>query len=118
MFQQSLCGDCQFRQAGSAEWLPARVPGGVHTDLLRLERIPDPVAADNEQRVQWVAETDWEYRRTFCTGGELLNAGCMKRTGSTTCATGTVSWFGRTSSSRAVSTRWTTKPSWQPCTLR
>ena len=39
---QSLSGRWQFRQAGSAEWLPATVPGGVHTDLLALGRIPDP----------------------------------------------------------------------------
>ena len=31
---QSLTGAWQFRQAGTEEWLPATVPGGVHTDLL------------------------------------------------------------------------------------
>ncbi len=50
---------------GSEEWLPANVPGGVHTDLLALGRIPDPFVADNEKKVQWVAESDWEYRRIF-----------------------------------------------------
>jgi len=72
MIYQSLCGDWQFRQAGSTEWLPARVPGCVHTDLLRLGRIPDPFVADNETRVQWVAEADWEYRHTFSAGAGLL----------------------------------------------
>jgi beta-mannosidase len=65
MFKQTLCGTWQFRQSGSKEWLPATVPGGVHTDLLSLGRIPDPFVADNEKKVQWVAESDWEYRRTF-----------------------------------------------------
>jgi len=32
----------------------ASVPGGVHTDLLALKRIPDPFVADNEHAVQWV----------------------------------------------------------------
>ncbi len=73
MLHQSLTGDWQFRQAESDEWLPAQVPGGVHTDLLRLERIPDPFVADNEKRVQWVAQTDWEYRHTFSTRSDLLN---------------------------------------------
>jgi beta-mannosidase len=65
MFKQNLNGAWQFRQSGSREWLPATVPGGVHTDLLALERIPDPFVADNEKKVQWVAENDWEYRRSF-----------------------------------------------------
>jgi beta-mannosidase len=65
MLNQSLAGAWQFRQAGAQEWLPAQVPGGVHTDLLAVNRIPDPFVGDNEKRVQWVAESDWEYRRTF-----------------------------------------------------
>ena len=65
MFIRSLTGKWQFREAGTDEWLPAQVPGSVHTDLLALGRIPDPFVADNELRVQWVAERDWEYRLTF-----------------------------------------------------
>ena len=65
MFKQTLSGPWQFRQSGSKEWLPATVPGGVHTDLLALGHIPDPFVADNEKKIQWVAETDWEYRRAF-----------------------------------------------------
>lgn len=70
---QSLTDHWQFRQAGTVEWLPATVPGGVHTDLLAVGRIPDPFVADNEKRVQWVAETDWEYRFSFCVAPELLS---------------------------------------------
>ena len=69
MKSQSLSSASQvvwtFRQAGTEEWMPATVPGGVHTDLLALGRIPDPFVADNELRVQWVAEADWEYRGVF-----------------------------------------------------
>jgi beta-mannosidase len=65
MKTQTLSGSWQFRQTGSTEWLPAHVPGGVHTDLLALGRIPDPFVADNEKKVQWVAESDWEYRHIF-----------------------------------------------------
>lgn len=70
---QSLTGDWQFRQAGTEEWLPASVPGGVHTDLLALGRIPDPFVGDNEKHVQWVAEADWEYRYQFAAASELLS---------------------------------------------
>jgi beta-mannosidase len=72
MLIQSLNGDWQFCQANSVEWLPAKVPGGVHTDLIANGRIPDPFAADNEKRVQWVAETDWIYRKSFTCSPELL----------------------------------------------
>ncbi len=72
MLQQSLAGEWQFRQAQSEEWLPARVPGGVHTDLLALGRIPDPFVADRERQVLWVAESDWEYRCTFSPQADLL----------------------------------------------
>ena len=65
MQKQSLTSLWQFRQSGSTEWLPAQVPGGVHTDLMALGRIPDPFVGDNEKRVAWVAESDWEYRATF-----------------------------------------------------
>ncbi len=69
---QSLAGAWEFRQAGTQEWHPANVPGGVHTDLQALGRIPDPFVGDNEKRVQWVAESDWVYRTSFaCTDGLL-----------------------------------------------
>jgi len=69
---QTLTGEWQFRQTDSEEWLPARVPGGVHTDLMAAGRIPDPFVADNEKQVMWVAEEDWEYRRTFTIEAGLL----------------------------------------------
>ena len=75
MHMQTLTGRWQFRQAGSEEeWLPAQVPGGVHTDLMAAGRIPDPFVGDNELRVQWVAESDWEYRVSFDGDADLLAA--------------------------------------------
>ncbi len=72
MIQQNLNGAWQFRKIGDAEWAPAVVPGGVHTDLLALGRIPDPFVADNENAVQWIAESDWEYRLLFYATPALL----------------------------------------------
>jgi beta-mannosidase len=72
MQKTSLSGAWEFRQVGTEPWLPASVPGGVHTDLLALGRIPDPFVADNEKRVMWVAEADWEYRRTFSAPAAVL----------------------------------------------
>ncbi|HSN94034.1 MAG TPA: glycoside hydrolase family 2 protein [Anaerolineaceae bacterium] len=73
MIIQDLTGAWQFRQAGSQDWLPATVPGGVHTDLMALEYIPDPFDGDNEAKVQWVAEADWEYQLLFTPKADLLN---------------------------------------------
>jgi beta-mannosidase len=72
MHVQPLSGDWQFRQADSTEWLQGKVPGGVHTDLLANGRIPDPFVADNEKRVQWVAESDWVYQYRFKVAQDLL----------------------------------------------
>ena len=72
MQKQSLNGGWQFRQCGTNEWLPATVPGGVHTDLLALGKIPDPFVADDELKVMWVAENDWEYRYSFTVEAILL----------------------------------------------
>ena len=72
MKTQSLAGQWQFRQAGQTEWLPAQVPGGVHTDLLAAGKIPDPFVADNELRVQWIPERAWEYDLIFDVPTDLL----------------------------------------------
>ena len=69
MYQFSLSSgpavQWQFCQAGGMDWLPGQVPGGVHTDLMAAGRIPDPFFGDNELKVQWVAEQDWEYQAVF-----------------------------------------------------
>ncbi len=75
MLKQSMAGAWKFRQFGTEEWLPASVPGGVHTDLLALGRIPDPFVGDNERRVAWVAQKDWEYARAFDVQPEVMQRG-------------------------------------------
>ena len=67
-----------MRQVGTEDWLPATVPGGVHTDLLAAGRIADPFVGDNELRVQWVAEADWQYVCTFDVTAETLAQDCVE----------------------------------------
>ncbi len=55
----------EFSQATSETWLPATVPGCVHTDLLAAGEIPDPYFRDNELRLQWIGEKDWVYKTKF-----------------------------------------------------
>lgn len=61
-----------FRQTGTEAWLPAQVPGGVHTDLLRAEKIEDPFYRNNEAKLQWIGEQDWEYENRFIPSEKLL----------------------------------------------
>jgi beta-mannosidase len=62
----------RFRDASGAHWLPATVPGCVHTDLLRAGAIPDPYWATNEAGLQWIDERDWEYAADFEVDAGLL----------------------------------------------
>ncbi len=55
-------------------WLPATVPGTVHTDLLANGLIPDPFWRDRELTLQWVGEEDWVYRTTFQASPQLLES--------------------------------------------
>src|SRR5215217_8685170 len=64
-FSRLLDCDWVFKDAAGSLWLPATVPGTVHTDLLKNKRIPDPFYRDNETKVQWVAEKNWDYQTHF-----------------------------------------------------
>jgi beta-mannosidase len=76
-----LDSNWEFRQrdagpgAQNAEWRPAQVPGCVHLDLLRNRVIPDPFYRDNEAKLQWIENADWEYRTTFPADQTLLGRG-------------------------------------------
>jgi beta-mannosidase len=62
VFEHNLSGPWQFREAGTGDWLPATVPGTVHTDLLANGKIPDPFYRTNERELQWIDKKDWEYQ--------------------------------------------------------
>ena len=69
----TLLSGWQFRQTGKDTWYPATVPGCVHTDLLKNKLIDDPFYRDNEQKLQWIGKTDWEYQTTFTVKPGLLS---------------------------------------------
>jgi beta-mannosidase len=68
----------QFRQSAANggtsdnDWLPAKVPGDVHLDLLANKRIPDPFYRDDETKLQWIEQASWEYQDTFDVPATLL----------------------------------------------
>lgn len=72
--QQTLTRSWSFRDADSAgaQWLPATVPGTVHTDLLANKLIPDPFFSTVEPDLQWIEHRTWEYRTSFTPSAEIL----------------------------------------------
>jgi len=55
----------QFKNSKENTWLTATVPGTVHLDLINNKIIPDPYKDENEKKVQWVENEDWDYKMAF-----------------------------------------------------
>ena len=54
-------------------WLPATVPGCVHTDLFANGKIGDPFYRLNEKDQQWIDRESWEYRTILRADAALLS---------------------------------------------
>ncbi len=65
MKQIPLTANWTFHEPASNRWLSAKVPGCIHTDLLRHGVIPDPFRGEREKELAWISERDWVYRTTF-----------------------------------------------------
>ena len=73
-FRINLCNEkWDFSLAGQNKFFPAAIPGSVHTDLIKNGQIQDPYYRDNETRLQWIGEQDWEYRTSFTVGDDILS---------------------------------------------
>lgn len=55
----------QFKNSKEQKWLTATIPGTVHLDLMNNKLIPDPYKDENEKKVQWVENEDWDYQTNF-----------------------------------------------------
>ncbi len=69
----ALDAEWQFKQTDDTNWMPAIVPGTVHTDLLDNDIIEDPYYRTNEKDLQWIDKTDWEYSCVFEVDKDFLN---------------------------------------------
>ncbi|WP_410771197.1 beta-mannosidase [Fontibacillus sp. BL9] len=65
MSKQQELNNWSFKACDETEWNAARVPGTVHSDLLRQGKISDPFYGTNEHDLQWIDKKNWEYRTTF-----------------------------------------------------
>lgn len=55
----------EFRQAQTQDWKPTQVPVSVHSALLANGMIEEPFYRDNESKLQWIEEKDWEFQSYF-----------------------------------------------------
>ena len=60
-----LNDDWEFSQTDKNEWHPAIVPGSVQRDLIRLKVLPNPYYGTNEEKVQWVENENWDFKKSF-----------------------------------------------------
>ena len=69
----SLNGQWSFNMPGNNKVYTGNVPGDIFTDLKNAEVIDDPLIGLNEELVQWVGRSDWDYFREFEIDEELLD---------------------------------------------
>ncbi|MGC1872108.1 MAG: glycoside hydrolase family 2 protein [Acidobacteriaceae bacterium] len=60
-----------MEEEGKSGTIPALMPGSTYTNLLTAKKIPDPFYGENNGKVQWVAEKNWIFERSFEVPGEL-----------------------------------------------
>ena len=75
---QSLNQGWEFQRKSETNWLSANVPGCVHLDLIDNGVIDDPFFGENEKMLQWIGETDWNYR-LFFTPSENIQRRTIKK---------------------------------------
>src|SRR5690554_383586 len=68
----SLNEGWQFSQMNKEQWYDAEVPGSVQRDLVRHGVLPDPFWGTNEEKVQWVEDENWDFRKSFTVTGDQL----------------------------------------------
>jgi beta-mannosidase len=73
MVSKEIHENWTFRKKDDDHWLPALVPGCVHTDLMENELIPDPFIGLNVKEVQWIEREEWEYHCAFDVSAYLLD---------------------------------------------
>ena len=60
-----LDSNWKFKSDKETTFLPAKVPGTVHLDLINNNKIEDPFYRLNEHDLQWIDKLDWHYKTNF-----------------------------------------------------
>lgn len=71
LIQSIVSANCQdlknweFKSSQDSIWRSFQFPGNSHSALLENNLIQDPFFADNENKLQWIGEKDWEFKSEF-----------------------------------------------------
>ncbi|MEA5126626.1 MAG: glycoside hydrolase family 2 protein [Proteiniphilum sp.] len=68
----SLNEGWEFSQMNKNQWYTAEVPGSVQRDLVRHNVLPDPFYGINEEKIQWVEDENWDFKKTFTITADQL----------------------------------------------
>ena len=63
-----------FSSTDDSIWLPASVPGTIHTDLIDNNIIEDPFFRLSEHELQWIDKKDWRYKTNFNVDQETFSS--------------------------------------------
>ena len=61
----TLKANWTYKHADSSTWRKTGFTSTIHTSLLNDKLIPDPFYRDNEYKLQWIADQNWEYATQF-----------------------------------------------------
>lgn len=60
-------------KAGGFDWIPARVPGEVHLDLMRAGLMDEPLVSLNAKKCRWPERRSWWYSTSFKVPSSFLD---------------------------------------------
>ena len=61
----TLKANWTYKGTDSSVWRKTGCTSTIHTSLLNDKLIPDPFYRDNENKLQWIADQNWEYATHF-----------------------------------------------------
>ena len=70
--KMELHDNWEFKKVRDTLWNLATVPGNIHSDLLENKLIEHPFIGNNEEKLQWISKTDWDYKSTFLVDRKTL----------------------------------------------
>jgi beta-mannosidase len=74
MIIQSLHKNWKMRKISDKDYIPAKVPGSVYSDLLAAKKMEDPYWRDNEDKAFALMENDFEYTGVFTPDPAILTS--------------------------------------------
>lgn len=70
--QHEISGNWRLFNPKTSNYMPAKVPGVVHLDLLKNGKIANPYSGNQEEKLAWIEKQAWEYHLNFNVDDKLL----------------------------------------------